>query len=277
MPEPGSITKSRSADVEFPAEIKGNQPPRIFLKIICRFAGQISPCPWAGNSAHPVKMKDKVMTEQHDKSSAICNPQANAQVAEAQPQIGDRKPIPHCIPGGSSRGAAPRLLLLGLACVATLAAGVNWAAATDQVPYRDAFQVQIVSGDGASDQVYVGQGIATLAGAITTVVQVHIEAAQYDPASNSYLIGFSGTEILTAANGDTLISAITGVSFHPLDSNGNQLPPPYHIAGTQQITGGTGRFAGASGSLTFSGSDHNNGIITVTSQGTVSSVGSIKG
>ena len=220
------------------------------------------------------------MTEQHDKSFTICNPQSNAQLADAQAQIGDRKPMNHSIHGDSSRRAAPRLLLLGLACVATLAAGVNWAAATDQVPYRDAYQLQQVSytgnPDGTSDQVYIGQGTATYAGTITTVIQVHVEAAQYDPASNAYLVGFSGTEIRIAANGDRLLSTITGFEYLPLDSNGNQLPPPFHIAGTQQITGGTGRFAGATGSLTLSASDHGDGTISVTSQGTVSSVGSNK-
>ena len=218
-------------------------------------------------------MKDKVnMTEQNDKWFTIRNPQ----VADAQAQIGDRKSTNHSFHGDSARRAAPRLLLLGLACVGMLAAGVNRAAATDQVPFHDAYQVHVVTGDGTSDQVYIGQGIATYAGAITVVVQVHIEAAQYDPASNSYLIGFSGTETLIAANGDTLLSTIAGVAFHPLDSNGHQLPPPFNLAGTLLTTGGTGRFAGASGSRTFSGSDHNNGIITVTSQGTVSSVGSLK-
>ena len=200
------------------------------------------------------------MTEQYDKSFTIT----------------DRTHINHCIHDGSFRRTAPRLLLLGLACVGMLTAGVTWATATDQVPFQDTYQVQVVSGDGTSDQVYIGQGIASHAGAITVVVQVHIEAAQYDPASNSYLVGFSGTETLIAANGDTLLSTIAGVSFHPLDSNGHQLPPPFHLAGTLQTTGGTGRFAGATGSRTFSGADHNNGIITVTSQGTVSSVGSLK-
>ena len=220
------------------------------------------------------------MTEQHDRSFAMRNLQANDQGAAAQAQIGGRKPNNNTIHGGSSRRAAPGLLLLGLACVATLVAGVNWAAAGDQVPYRDEYQLQQVSytgnPDGTSDQVYIGQGSATYTGTIRTLITVHVEAAQYDPASNSYLIGFSGTEIRIAANGDRLLSTITGFEFLPLDSNGNQLPPPFHIAGTHQITGGTGRFTGATGSLTLSASDHNNGIITVTSQGTVSSVGSIK-
>jgi hypothetical protein len=222
----------------------------------------------------PNKMKGKVMTQIHDKSFTVCSPQADARVADGQAQIGDQMPMNHYIHNDSPRRAAPRLLLLGLACVATLAAGAYRAAATDQVPYQDAYQLQIVSGDGASDQEYIGQGIATYAGTITSIVQVHLEPGQYDPVSNSLVIAFSGTETLIAANGDTLLSAVAGAEVVPLDANGNRLPPPFQIAGTQQITGGTGRFAGATGSVTLSGLDHNNGIIDVTTKGTISSVGS---
>ncbi len=203
------------------------------------------------------------MTQQHVKSSPTCNPEA------ADSRARDHRPY------GKARNKVLRLCLLGLACVVASTVAINRAAATNQVPYQDSYQLQIVSGDGTSDQVYVGEGVATYAGTITVIIQVHLEPGQYDPVSNSLLIAFSGAETLIAANGDALFSTLSGVEVVPLDSNGHRLPPPFPLTGTEQITGGTGRFAGASGSLTFSGADHNNGIISVTTQGTISSVGSL--
>ncbi len=180
----------------------------------------------------------------------------------------------------SFRATAPRFLLAALVCGATLAAGLRGALASDKVPYRDAYQLQIVSTtanpDGTRDQIYAGQGTGTYVGLLETVILVHIEATEYDPASNSFQIQFSGTETLTAANGDQLFGSFAGVEYLPLDANFNVLPPPFHLEAALQITGGTAQFKGATGSLTLSGLDYNNGIISITSQGTISSVGANK-
>jgi len=53
----------------------------------------------------------------------------------------------------------------------------------------------------------------------------------------------SGTFILTAANGDTVIATFTGLGT-PTSS-----PGVFSIVETATITGGTGRFAGATGSF----------------------------
>ena len=55
------------------------------------------------------------------------------------------------------------------------------------------------------------------------------------PAPSAY----TGTRIFVAANGDKVFSAITGTGTSPA--------PPPHGAEADTITGGTGRFAGASG------------------------------
>jgi hypothetical protein len=172
----------------------------------------------------------------------------------------------------------PRLMLVPLVCAAmfSLAASRTWtAAAADQVPYQDSYVMQEVSSvdnpDGSRDQVYAGEGIDSHGGRITVVVQVHIEATEYDLGSNSYIIPFAGSETITVANGDSLYSTLTGAEVIPL-------PPsvPYGLSGSQTITGGTGRFTGETGSLTFTGLDFNNGTISVSAAGTISTVGSNK-
>ena len=54
----------------------------------------------------------------------------------------------------------------------------------------------------------------------------------------------TGTAVLTAANGDQLFTTASGTATFP-DANGIVT-----FRGTDTVTGGTGRFAGASGSLT---------------------------
>jgi hypothetical protein len=54
----------------------------------------------------------------------------------------------------------------------------------------------------------------------------------------------AGTAVFTAANGDQLFTTVTGTATFP-DANGIVT-----FRGTDTVTGGTGRFAGASGSLT---------------------------
>jgi len=54
----------------------------------------------------------------------------------------------------------------------------------------------------------------------------------------------TGTAVFTAANGDELFTAFGGLATFP-DQNGIVT-----FSGTETVTGGTGRFAGASGSFT---------------------------
>ena len=58
-------------------------------------------------------------------------------------------------------------------------------------------------------------------------------------------ISATGTFVFIAANGDQVSGTFTGL----IDSGA---PPVVHVTETAAITGGTGRFAGASGGFTFS-------------------------
>jgi hypothetical protein len=81
----------------------------------------------------------------------------------------------------------------------------------------------------------------------------------------------SGTYVFTAANGDTLTAEFTGQSF-PTDT-----PGLLYIIETATITGGTGRFEGATGNFTVERLfDSIAGTTTGSFEGTISTVGSSK-
>jgi hypothetical protein len=178
---------------------------------------------------------------------------------------------------GVSR-VVPRLILIPLVCAAMFSTATSrtWAAASSPpVPYKDSYVLHEVSNvdnpDGSRDQVYAGVGTNSHSGSFTVIVEAHIEPTEYDSVSNSYVIPFTGSETVTVANGDSLFSTTTGAEVIPLPPS-----PPYGLGGSQTITGGTGRFTGATGSLTFTGLDLNNGTISISTTGTISTVGSSK-
>jgi hypothetical protein len=159
----------------------------------------------------------------------------------------------------------------------------TWAAASSKpIAYKDSYVLQLISNvnnpDGTQDQVYVGQGTNTIGGSFTVIDQVHVIplGVVCDPASCAVVFHFTSALAVTMSNGDTLLSAQTGDEIVPLDSSFNPLAPPYAVVGSQQITGGTGRFNGATGSLTFSGLDYRNNIVTLSTTGTISTIGSNK-
>jgi hypothetical protein len=108
------------------------------------------------------------------------------------------------------------------------------------------------------------------------LIQVHIQPTEFDAEFDFFYLEFSGTVVLTATNGDTILSTLAGVEFLPADPDGNPEPPPYDIVGAEQITGGTGRFAGATGWLGLSALDHGDGTVAVSSEGVIASVGSAR-
>ena len=117
---------------------------------------------------------------------------------------------------------------------ATFAADVSSAAATKAVPFK-----------GRLEGTYAGSGEPPL-------VSVHVEAQgnathlgrfTFD---SQHVVNFvdltgAGTAELTAANGDKLMTNLTGIAT-PQDT-----PGVFFIVETLTITGGTGRFAGATG------------------------------
>ena len=68
----------------------------------------------------------------------------------------------------------------------------------------------------------------------------NIDAGAVGPSGTAV----TGTAVFTAANGDQLFTTVSGTATFP-DANGIVT-----FLGTDTVTGGTGRFAGASGSLT---------------------------
>ena len=79
------------------------------------------------------------------------------------------------------------------------------------------------------------------------------------------LVGVTYDDTITAANGDT----VTTTAVATIDIN--TLPAPLVFSAVETITGGTGRFAGASGHIDVTGSvDINTQILTFTSTGSIS-------
>lgn len=156
------------------------------------------------------------------------------------------------------RRVAALLLLSVVLCVPTLRAG-------EMVPFRGDWEGSTVSATPVGPNVVLvvssGTGNAT-----------HLGAFEMTSPHLTYLDTFAvdGTQLFTAANGDTVTATITGQFFPNADGNLEAT-----LAGT--ITGGTGRFADATGSYDFHiiarpaafGFDS-----TATFIGTISSVGS---
>jgi hypothetical protein len=144
------------------------------------------------------------------------------------------------------------------------------------VSYKSCIQMHVVAQSddpvtGIREQVLEGQGISSHMGAVTVWAKISIDAGGYDPAGPSWVSHFSGIEIETAANGDTVESSIEGVETVPLP-----VPDQFigYVIGTRTITGGTGRFLGASGSMTLEGVDSDG--VTLEVKGVISTVGSGK-
>jgi hypothetical protein len=76
----------------------------------------------------------------------------------------------------------------------------------------------------------------------------------------------SGPATLTAANGDTLTMQVTGTVCEVGATSANV---PHTFTGTYTITGGTGRFAGATGSGTSTGGDDGYGNSYYSDAGTI--------
>jgi hypothetical protein len=133
-------------------------------------------------------------------------------------------------------------------------------AAGDQVPFKGSFDgvVTHAAVDPQTDAVLVeATGNATQLGAFAVSVP-HLVNTPTRMAA--------GTYEFTAANGDTITARFTGVA------NPTATPGVIAIVETATITGGTGRFAGATGSfITERLFDRIAGTTTGSFQGTISS------
>jgi hypothetical protein len=155
-----------------------------------------------------------------------------------------------------------RLILAALVFIST-----GYAAAKDQVPFRGTWEGSTVSATPIDENVVLvvssGSGHASHLGRFD-MTSPHLTFLDTGAVE--------GTQIFTAANGDTLTATITG-QFVPNEEGNLEAT----LAGT--ITGGTGRFQNASGSYDFHiiarpaefGFDS-----SATFSGTISTVGSNK-
>ncbi len=112
----------------------------------------------------------------------------------------------------------------------------------DEVPFRGsdvgAFDLPGSCPDGSLEVVISGTGRATQLGAY-----MYTANECFDPLSGT----FGGAPTLTAANGDTIVGTYAGQVFATTD------PDIITYEEGLAITGGTGRFAGATGSLHING------------------------
>lgn len=112
----------------------------------------------------------------------------------------------------------------------------------DEVPFRGsdvgAFDLPGSCPDGSLEVVISGTGRATQLGTYTYTAN-----ECFDPLRGT----FTGAPILTAANGDTLAGTYSGRVFATTD------PDVIAYEEDLTITGGTGRFAGGTGTLQVTG------------------------
>ena len=120
-------------------------------------------------------------------------------------------------------------------------------------------------GNGIEDTLF---GNATHLGAYTGSYVIGIPVPGTDADGNPTLT-FDQSVVLVAANGDSIIFEGSCTVF----AAGFVGP----MECTYDITGGTGRFEGASGHLDLSGVIHDDFTLTVEISGELSSVGSLKG
>src|SRR5215467_10887295 len=160
------------------------------------------------------------------------------------------------------------MLVVILIAMGIIGIGANSAsaAAGDQVPFRASF-----SGTAAftsdTTAVFTGTGIATHLGLSTNKNNITVLYPVSCPGGEG---GFANKNVekLTAANGDTL--ELRG----PHDVGCLTRPGVVHGTGDWTVTGGTGRFAGATGQGTFvGGADFNKGTFNFQLTGTISAPG----
>jgi len=153
----------------------------------------------------------------------------------------------------------PIALAIAPAWAGLLALSAAPAAASSSLPFS-----VTVSGSGtwiSQDSVaFDGSGTALLLGRVTNSGLIHITGA--DDSCPGGLANVN-TEVLTAANGDTLTLTSQDVSC----PSG---PGTFTGSGSWWVSGGSGRFQGSSGRGTGTGSgDFNIGTITNTFRGTI--------
>ena len=133
------------------------------------------------------------------------------------------------------------VLYLQMTALFLTAALAGPAAAENQVPFHGTIQTVETVESVEFPIVFnssIGSGNATHLGRFTWALDVQINIS--DPA----LTTATGTGVLTAANGDSLFTQFTATAID------TETPNVIFITEVHTITGGTGRFAGATGIFT---------------------------
>ena len=126
--------------------------------------------------------------------------------------------------------------VLYLQMTALLLTAALAAAAGKEVPFRGSIQAVEIA-DVQFPRLFVdgsGSGRATHLGRFTVTYEVEVDLLAHETF---------GSTLFTAANGDSLATDITGVGT-PTEN-----PDVHSIVEVHTITGGTGRFAGATGTF----------------------------
>ena len=168
-----------------------------------------------------------------------------------------------------------RTKLLGLVACVALTAGL--AMAKSQVPFKGSFDGRTVPPTTPGLERIEVSGKATHLGKFTAVMETDLTQIQiigFDPEAGLPIATLTGTLDFTAANGDVVNSegSLTGL-LNPIDGN---FPS---FTADLTITGGTGRFEGATGSFTATGGQttvpgEDNDLVSAKFAGTIKSVGS---
>jgi len=128
------------------------------------------------------------------------------------------------------------IMYLQMTALCLTAALAGRAAAEEQSPFKGSIQgVEIA--DVQYPTLFVdgsGSGKATHLGRFTMTYELEVDLLTHET---------SGSSLFTAANGDSLSTDITGLGT-PTEN-----PDVHSIVEVHTITGGTGRFAGATGSF----------------------------
>jgi hypothetical protein len=166
-----------------------------------------------------------------------------------------------------------RLIVSLLLMVVLGLASVRDAAAAEQVPFSGTFTTSgtatpcgpltfCLSVQGAGTAMHLGRTT------ITRSIVTRNTLVPCPDVAGGTIREFTDTLTLTAANGDALTMTGSGTSC----ANGIDVIS----SGTYAVTGGTGRFSGASGTMTLRIARFSPDPETTTLTGTISSPGSVK-
>lgn len=139
------------------------------------------------------------------------------------------------------------------------------------MPYHDRWTQQTIAVasnvDGSITQTLIGAGIGSMLGRYTVTTTARLAYVGYDPSDRTAMYEVRGATTSKTELGDALNTEFRGVLRVPLDPNYQPMEAPRPFGVNWVATGGTGRFAGATGTGTFVGYGGADGSFAGTSEG----------